>query len=188
MFTIKPNIMKKIILSIVICCIANFSFGQTNKAKTSFATYNNKEHKIKLQYPKTWELTDTVSGTVFYIFTPTSDDDRFNENFNMSMEDMTGVNMSFKEFVETNVAGIKDGTTIGDFKQTSAKYFKWNGVQAYEIVYTGKLTDVDFRLGWTQRFLFHNGKAYILTYSADAEKKDPFLPAAKQVMNSVKFY
>ncbi|MGG9972392.1 PsbP-related protein [Ferruginibacter sp. SUN002] len=191
--------MKKIILSLLVCIVTLTSYGQKTKAKTkapaktqaktALSTYNNVDHKIKFQYPQDWELTDTVSDAIVYLFTPTNgDDDRFSENLNLSFEDISSSGITFKDYVDQNVASIKDGVTITDLKQTSAKFFKWNGLQAYEIIYSGNLEGVDFRLSWIQRFFLRDGKIYLITYSADGDKKDPYVTSAKQLINSIKFY
>ncbi|MES2431847.1 MAG: PsbP-related protein [Bacteroidota bacterium] len=194
--------MKKIILTLTVCLCLGVSYGQTTNSKTktkaktavkpvassSLLSYDNKENKIKLQYPKTWELTDTITDAVFYIFAPEEENDQFRENISMSSEDISQSDVSFKEYVEQNLVGIKDGSTILDFKETSSKYFTWNGKPAFEITYTGKVSEVSFPLTWHQRFVFNKGKAYILTYSAEGERKDPYISAVKSLMNSVKFY
>ncbi|UEG49125.1 hypothetical protein LK994_10830 [Ferruginibacter lapsinanis] len=181
--------MKRIILSLLICASFYNSNAQKGGAKQQpLINYNNTEYKIKMQYPKSWEITDTISGAVFFIFTPSDDNDQFRENLTLSYEDISQNPTTLKEFVDGNLIGIKDGSTILDFKQVSAKYFIWNGKQAYEINYTGKIADVDFPLVWCQRFVINKDKAYILTYSAEGSKKDIFSTAAKLAMNSLKFY
>lgn len=168
--------------------IISIGFINADGQKQAQSTYNNTEHHLKFQYPKTWELTDTISGAIFYIFTPSDDNDQFRENLSLSYEDLSQYNTTLKEYVDGNLVGIKDGSTILDFKQISAKYFKWNGKEAYEIIYTGRLADVDFPLVWCQRFVFNKGNAYILTYSNEGDKKDKFAAEAKLALNSLKFY
>lgn len=181
--------MKNFLITVIISVTMLPAFGQhTNSKKNSLFTYSNPAHHLKLQYPNTWDLTDTISDAIVYVFSPSGDDDGFRENLSITYEDLPTPPIAFKEYVDESLANIKNSNSILDFKEISGKYFMLNGKQAYEINYTGKIKDVELTLSWCQRFLFYKGKAYILTYTAEGDKLDPFAAAAKQVMNSVKFY
>jgi eukaryotic-like serine/threonine-protein kinase len=147
--------------------------------------YKSTQYKCSISYPNNWKLDDTRDGAAFFIFSPKeNDDDRFIENINLISRDITGSNISFKEYIKLNTDQIE--TALTDFKKESERYFKIGNNNAFEVVYSGKIKNVDYRLKWVQRYILKGNVSYIITYSADAEKTDKYLAAAKKIINGLK--
>jgi hypothetical protein len=73
--------------------------------------------------------------------------------------------------------------SITDFQPIAdEKYFKWNGVDACEISYTGFVQDTKAK--FIQWFAFSKGRLFTITYST-LEGDDNFLADALKIMKSV---
>jgi hypothetical protein len=74
-----------------------------------------------------------------------------------------------------------------DFKVEKEGYIKMNGLDIYEIIYTGKMKDQETQnLRFIQWFCVHDSKLYTITYSADAVNKS-FTNIAQNIMRGITF-
>jgi hypothetical protein len=172
--------MKKIVSLLLVLISSITLLAQVPK---DWKSYKDDFYHYKVSYPGKWELDSKREGARFFLFTPLeSNDDLFRENFNLQAQDMSGYKMKFKEYVDLNLQEIT--TSIGDYKKISARYFTWNGKQAYEVVYSGTIKSVPYPLKWTQRYMLHNNMSYVLTYSSVAGKQDIYRSTALKVMDA----
>jgi hypothetical protein len=145
--------------------------------------YTNEEFGCKIAYPSNWELNDQTEGAKFFIFTPMeSAADRFRENFNLQATDISDNPATLKQYVDANLKDLK--AAMKNMKTISSKYMKVNGVNTYEILYTGDLDAVDYTLKFLQRYTIIKGKAFVLTYSSEAGKRDKYFAQAVQMLNT----
>lgn len=144
------------------------------------------DFNLKLCFPKQWRYDDTTKGAQFFIFTPSeSDTDRFIQNFNLQARNLSGdeAKISVKEYTDLNLKELKN--SLGNFKQLSFKNVLVKGIKWNEIVYTGKIDEVQYQLKFTQRYTIYKGKAFVITYVSDAERKDIYYARAIMVLNTI---
>ena len=171
---------KKILFSasvILLCISAN---AQVNSSW--------KEHKLDsigftVRYPPTWTLNNTRPGAVFFIMSPKeSDNDKFDENFNLQFQTFTG-SLTLKEFVKQNMEELK---TFENFKKESERYFYTFGKEAYEVVFTGNVSGIDFPLRWKQWYVVDKQRSYVITYCTAGDKKDKYESIANGVFRTIR--
>lgn len=178
----------KLIIAVLLVSIAFFSTkAQTQPLPKDQDCKTLDEFNFKLCFPKKWRYDDTTQVARFFIFTPSeSDTDRFIQNFNLQARILNEeeAKITVKEYAELNLKELKN--SLGDFKQLSirnnvvVKGVKWN-----EIVYTGKIDGVNYKLKFTQRYTIYKGKAFVITYVSDGERKDIYYARAFMVLNSI---
>ncbi len=167
------------IFTITFLLIINSSniYGQTQ-----WKTLDNKNFSI--MYPATWDLNSAgLMGTKFIILSPLSNsNDKFQENVNLITQDLTGLNVPLDKYVETSENQIK--TLLSNGKLLESKRISDNNSEYHILVFTGK--QGIFNLKFMQYFRIINNKAYVLTYTAEINQYDKFLPIAKKIMDSFK--
>ena len=96
--------MNKLKLIGIFFLITNISvFGQSIEWKS----LNEKNYSI--QYPVNWELNKSGQmNTSFILFSElTSEKDQFKENVNLIIQDLTGYNIDFEQYVQISENQIK---------------------------------------------------------------------------------
>ena len=75
--------------------------------------------------------------------------------------------------------GVKDqlSNTIDNFTVTYIKSLTWNGVPAREIAYTG--TSSGYAVAIIQRLCVKKRNLFVMTYTAEGEKDDTYVEAAR---------
>jgi len=72
-------------------------------------------------------------------------------------------------------------------KQESLRYFKWNNLEAAELIYSGNMVAVpDPKIRCTQWYCFYKSRMYVVTYVADASDTKHW-EVAKKIMSSIVF-
>ena len=178
--------MKKIIAALLLTIAFFNTHAQTQPLPKDQDCKTVTEFNLKLCFPKQWRYNDTTQGARFFIFTPSeSDTDRFIQNFNLQARALSGdeATITVKEYTDLNLKELKNSLT--EFKQLSFKNLIVKGVKWNEIVYTGKIEEVEYKLKFTQRYTIYKGKAFVITYVSDAERKDIYYARALMVLNSI---
>jgi hypothetical protein len=165
--------------------ITLIAFQNVSAQPKNWTCHADPDYKLRLCFPNTWSVTDTIEGARFFIFTPSQSEDNFTENFNVQAQPTEGQITDLKEYVNLNKTELEKG--IGNFKKYSERYFTQKGVKWYEIVYSGKVESVDFNLRFIQRYSIYKGTAFVVTYTADGTKKDAFAATAMAIMNTAGF-
>ena len=169
-----------------LCLVLTLGCAVSVSAQNAKKTYTDPVYKMKISYPGNWTLTDTIEGARFFIFSPSQDaDDNFTENFNIQALPTEGEKIDLKQYVALNKAELEKG--IGEYKKISERYLTQKGIKWYELVYTGKVESVEFKMHFVQRYTIYKETAYVVTYTADATKKDPNAIVATGILNSIGF-
>jgi len=157
-----------------------FGFSQ-NDSPTKLKNFA--QNGYKLQYPSSWTVdTSKRMGPEFFIFSPRENDtDRFQENVNLLVQDLTGQNIDLDKYAKITEEQIKELAIEGTIYE-SKKIFKPGKSDYYKMVY-GMTQDV-FKLKIEQYYFIKNDKAFIMTFTAELNKFDSFLPAGEQILNS----
>ena len=166
---------------VIILTLPVFSFSQV--------TAEWKEHKVEnigftIKYPPTWTLKDKSENAIFFITSPKeSTDDQWEENFNLQYRDLSDREIDLKAYVKYNVDELK---TFDNFKIVSEKSFFWFGKEMYEIIFTGNVSAISYKLKWKQWYVIYKKKGYVITYCTEAEKKDKYEVMQDRIFKSIR--
>ncbi len=139
------------------------------------------------KYPADWVNKIKEGKRVFFTSPSEGVDDNFaqNININVTTNPKFGSSVKIKDIVEGINQELKG--SINEFTIESENYMKWNGVDAYEITYTGRpKSNENMEIRIIQRLCFYKTRLYLATYTA-LKSGDAFQKTAKQILNSIKF-
>src|SRR5690606_22044601 len=111
-------------------------------------TLDEKEYSI--QYPDTFELdVSGEMGASFIIrFKTISDDDSFEENINLVIQDLKGAKVDLDMFVEISEQQVRTVLTDGTIIESSRR--SANQRTYHKLIYTGTYNNLDIK--WLQYF------------------------------------
>ncbi|MDT8904010.1 DcrB-related protein [Anaeroselena agilis] len=152
-------------------------------ARDGYAVYENETYGLKAEYPAAWRTLEDVPGVaVVFHSPPESAEDKYNDNVNIIVEDVSGKPGTTAEaYVERGVAGLR--ASLDDFRLLGNKPGAVSGRPARLLEYTGRRGE--FRLHFLQAVTVVGGNAYLVTYVAEEDKYAQFLPLAKRIFASV---
>lgn len=142
--------------------------------------YVNESYNV--QYPASWTIdTSKKLGADFFIFSPKENDsDKFRENVNLIVQDLSGQNIDLDKYAQISEGQIKELATDGKIyeskKITTAK------TEYYKIIYS--MTQSVFKLKIEQYYLVKNDKAFVITFSSEFDKFDVFKIVGEEILNS----
>jgi PsbP len=172
----------KTLLSLFLLAFALVGFAQNTPA-TDLQAYTQKDFTIK--YPKIWALdTSKVMGSQVVLFSPIEDaNDTFKENVNVMVQDLKGYNLTLKDYAELSEKQITTLVTNG--KIYESKVVKTPLGECYQSTYSMEQETVKLKL---MCFCYiKNEKAYLITFTALAEKFEAYKNTGVQIMNSFIF-
>lgn len=160
-------------ISIILC---THSYSQTD-----FIALDKENYSIN--YPKNWQLdTSGQMNSEFILFSELEENDIFSENVNLLIQDIKGLNMTLKAFVELSENQIK--TMARNSKIYESNTIK-NGNNSYhDIVWSGHISNQNLK--FKQYFFIKNEKAYVLTFTAHQTTYDAYITIGNQIINSFK--
>jgi hypothetical protein len=153
----------------------------------SWKVFDQADILFTAKYPANWINKIKEGKRVFFTSPSESTDDAFAENINVSVstDPSFGTSLKIKDVIQEVINNVK--TTFDDFEEESRTELKWNGIDAYEITYTGNSKGADpTAVRITQRLCFYKTRLYLVTYTA-LKGGDNFAATAKQIINSIKF-
>lgn len=137
-------------------------------------------------YPANWVNKIKEGNRVFFTSPRDGVKDNFFENINIKV-------VSNGSYDTAKVKDLFPGVTrqisnsFSGFKEESLRYFKWNGMDAAELVYSGyHENDKTTKVRCRQWFCFYKSKLYIVTYVASSA--NPIHDnTARKIMNGIVF-
>jgi hypothetical protein len=188
---LKLNHMTKILTSIFLVSLVSIvACGQTTTKQESGNNYpqTNSDWKTldqsnyTIQYPSTWELNQSGQmGTSFVLFSPLeSDKDKFKENVNLLIQDLTGQNIDLDKYTEISEGQIK--TMITNSALMESKRIKNGKDEYHKIIYSGD--QGIFHLQFEQYYWVINDKAFVLTFTSEKDKFADFREIGEKILNS----
>jgi len=181
--------MKSIIISaLTLITLTFYSYGNASSSVESNAkkvaddwkTLNQTTYSI--QYPSTWELNQSRErGTSFILFSPLeSNEDKFKENVNLLVQDLTGHNIDLNKYAEISEGQVK--TMITNSTLIESKRIKNGSDEYHKMIYTGD--QGVFHLKFEQYYWVANEKAYILTFTSEQDKFADFKEIGENILNT----
>jgi hypothetical protein len=175
----KTTLMKQLFtLSFTFWTIFGFSQNNPSNQLTNFV-----RESYKLQYPASWAIdTSKKMGADFFILSPRENDtDKFQENVNLLVQDLTGQNIDLDKYAEITERQIREMAIEGTIYE-SKKIIKPDKSEYYKMVYG--MTQGIFKLKVEQYYFIKKDKAFIMTFTAESSKFDSFQSAGEQILNS----
>lgn len=155
--------------------------GTVAAEEGALQTYSDAGNKFALEYPATWEVHENASGAGVIILSPLENqDDRFSENINVMVQDLSPQPMTIEEYTELSTDQIAQVLTDG--KVIEAKPVTLAGHDGYQLIYAGK--QGDFSLKWMCRYAIVDNRVYLVTYTAEEDKFDVYLKDMEQIFAS----
>jgi hypothetical protein len=166
-----------LILLYLLSFISTFASAQTLK------TFANPTIPFTAKYPATWENKIKENKRVFFTSPLENAVDSFRQNVNIGItyNKEFGTTLKVKNVLSDIYKELN--RSITDFQPIAdEKYFKWNGVDACEISYTGFVQDTKAK--FIQWFAFSKGRLFTITYSTILGE-DAFITQALAIMKSM---
>jgi PsbP len=169
--------MQKFILIFTVILLANTAFSQQAPTVSSYIRNN-----YKVQYPETWRLdTSRLMGTELFIFAPLENaTDQFSENVNLLIQDLTGRNIDLQKYKEITDKQLTDLATDG--KSIESAVVKKDNRSYYKTIYT--MTQGKLKLKISSICFIKNEKAYLVTFSAEADKYEQYKKTGEGILSS----
>lgn len=149
-----------------------------NGDSKQFATDN-----YAIQYPNDWTLSssDGKMGMEFILLAPRSgDEDQFNENITLAVEDLSGYDVALEYYVEVALSQINKIVTDGKVIYNEPKML--HETPYYHAISTGKQGGVS--LTYDQFYWIFDGKAYIMTFTCPDVTFEEYQAIGEMIMSS----
>jgi hypothetical protein len=172
--------MKKIFLFLYLFLPA-VCFAQTWK------DFNQADILFTAKYPANWINKIKEGKRVFFTSPAEREGDDFFQNINISVSSNAqyGTSLKIKDVIQEIIDNVS--LSFDEFNEESRKSLKWNGIDAYEITYTGtSKSDGVTSVRITQRLCFYKNRLYLVTYTA-LKNGDVYAATARQIINTIKF-
>ena len=162
--------------------------GDTAYSTTAppFLPYLNLQQGIHIDYPANWvkQEQNAPAGFILLFCSPRADyRDEFSENLNLVIEPLAP-GISLDQYFRGTMAG---------FAQTPLRFIEegapatLGGYPAYRVMMTGPLqTAMGAPLSgkYLQLITVYNSRGYVLTYTAEMQKYDAYLPLVEHMIGS----
>lgn len=153
-------------------------------------TYESSNHGFIVQYPAIWQKVEFSKGiaegtrnmVVNFLSPLEGPSDTFREYLIIQTANVTSRELSLKTFTDEQITFLKDSFPDFNILESNRSTTITSHI-AYEVVYTysdpiiGKAKAMEF-------WIVNAGKAYILSYHADAAKYSKYLPTIRKMIDS----
>jgi len=146
-------------------------------------TYKDRVYGISIEYPKSWKKKDGMREAVVLFMAPrTSPAQVFTANINITVQDLTGQDLTLDEYVHTTIEREKQ--FIADYELINIEPATMAGHPACQITFAGKQGYTPLR--FIQLCTLKNHRAYAITCAAEAKEFPSFMVQARQVIDSLR--
>lgn len=171
----------KILFTLFLICMIINATGQITD-ESGWKIYYDKEFYFSINYPSDWELhNDTAVGKCF-IYAP--EDSTATYQANVAVDafrlPVTNENLSVKEYAEISFGQFRKALQHCEVMIT--KDISLNNVPRFLVVANGMVNKK--HLYFKQLYCIYNNIAYIINYTGEAGKKDPFAIIAGDILSS----
>lgn len=135
-----------------------------------------------VQYPSTWQLDRSGQmGTSFILFSPKdSENDKFKENANLLIQDLPTQNFTLDQYAEASVEQIR--TLVTNATLIESTRMRSGEEEFHKIIFLGD--QGVYHLRFEQHVLIRQNKAYVLTFTCEADKFVDYSATATKLLNS----
>ncbi len=165
------------------------SFGQSMEKTATQVPNDWKELKgdnYWLIYPEDWELnTSGQMGSTFALLSPVSSSkDKFRENVNFMIQDLSGYNMNLEAFAKVSEEQVKTLVTDGELIESTL--IVGNTLNHQKTIFTGK--QGIFNLIFEQHYWVENDKAFILSFTCEESQHEKYKEVGAKILNSFQLF
>ncbi len=159
---------------------------QVSEKKSDLPTNNEwktlEQSNYSIQYPSSWTPNENGQlGMKFIILSPKeSPQDKFSENVNLLIQDLTGENVDLNKYVEISENQIKTLATNLDFIES--KRIKSGTSEYHRLIYSAD--QGIFHLKYEQFYLVNKESVYVLTFTSEQNKFTDFKETGEKILNS----
>jgi len=136
---------------------------------TSLLTYTDINYKIK--YLSNWEKNEEIEGIIGFVSPQEGSSDKFSENFNIIVGDLSAQPMTLSEYTELTITEVEEA--VEGFNIIGSEATVLSGNEAHKIIFTGRMPP--YSLKWLQIWTIKEDKVYLLTYTAEPDEFDKYL-------------
>ena len=171
---------------IILFALITFHVQAQDPAMAGWKTFTDTAGKFTAKYPGTWKNKIKEGNRVFFTSPADNEADQFYENININVSQNPGyATVKIKDMFPAVTEQLKPA--FRDFNSESQRFFKWNNMDACEIIYTGyNKIDESIKVRMTQWFCFFKTRLYTVTFTAAADNQT-HTPTAKKIMGSIVF-
>jgi hypothetical protein len=145
-------------------------------------TYTDKTYNYSIDYPQEWVKTSISEVTAFMI-PKDGPNDKFQENVNVLIQDLSGHPMTLDQYTELTRNQITQN--FGDSALISMQPATVAGQNAEVAIYNFKYQSRELKI--KQYWLVKSQRAFVVTYTAVPDQFTRYDSTATQVMNSFRF-
>lgn len=153
----------------------------------TWKSFSDTSIRFTAKYPSNWVNKIKDDKRVFFTSPAENADDDFYENVNVGVSYNTAFNSSFKikDAMPEVISSLEN--SIKDFSLESQRFFKWNNVDACEVIYTGHFeTAENMDVKIVQWLCPTKGKLYTATYTCK-DTNTIYWADAMKIMSSIVF-
>lgn len=181
--------MNRIQIAIVlVLTVSTIACGQTGVIKSQKPTEkivdwkSIDEDEFEISHPSNWEVNSSGQmGTSFILFSPLSNEsDKFKENVNLLIQDLTGYELNLDHYVEISEGQIK--TMVSEGQIISSERKNKDNKEYQKIIYVGKQGSYDFK--FEQYYWVISNQAFVLTFTSEKEEFDKYQDIGEKILNS----
>src|SRR4030095_8113050 len=137
---------------------------------------------FKVQYPNKWTIdTSKTMGTEFFIFSPRENsNDKFRENVNLIIQDISGQNIDLDKYAQISKRQIN--TMANGSRIHESRKVKKGKSEFYKMIY--EMTQGALRLKLEQYYFVTDTRAFVLTLTTESNKFKNFKPVGEGILDS----
>lgn len=138
--------------------------------------------KFTITYPNNWQLDKTNKlGLDLILYAPQKEESNsFKPNLNLVQEDISAYDIDFNQYLELSVLQLEK--VITNFKVIENKDKTQNELVYHQMISEGSQGDLDLK--FNQYYWLIDGKAYVLTFTADAKHFESYQSESEAIMNT----
>jgi len=138
--------------------------------------------QFTIEYPSSWTADSTgQQGTQYLFFSPPeSTEDRFRDNVNVMVQDLTGYNLDLSAFAVLSQDQIKSMVPNAQIIESTAVTSGAN--RFHRIIYTGD--HGSYHLKFEQYYFVRGNTAYVVTFTSEQDKFDQYKQTGERILNS----
>ena len=183
--------LKNIVFAILLVIITTLLVSCSQKPATDqetgdgFLVYENRNHGIKINYPADWQKSENYPGVVvIFMSEKESEEDILQDNLVITKQEFPPEQKeTLSNITKASIDYIK--TFMTDSNITESKELTLAGSPAHKVVYTMRQGIYPFKI--MQIWTIKDNKIYVLTYNAEPDTYDTYLPTIQAMVDSFGF-
>ena len=181
----KSKVIVSVVVGVTLLAAALGSWllvkNKTAEPELKLSLYENDSHGFRVNYPEVWSQQNRddffAMGVVF--FSPLENDsDKFKERVSVLVENLSS-DMSLAQYTDESISEIK---RLSDPKVGEAQAINLGNHEARQVVYLGEENGNPVQR--MQTWSVKNNQAYVITYTAQPDSYDNYLPAVEKMIES----